>query len=80
MSQEVEFQFRRRYNLPPNDPRYLELTTEEMLVDLLAHRFAEDPNTPDEVEDEGFDIDAMIAQVDAQADADVAGVDDWEPL
>ncbi len=30
--------FRRRYNLPPNDPRFLSLTYEELLVDYLTEQ------------------------------------------
>ena len=49
----LEFQFRRRYRLPPTDPRFLNATRADMLVDYWAHQHADDPNVqePDTTED-----------------------------
>ena len=53
MAGTLEFQFRRRYSLPPADPRFLSATRAEMLVDYWAHQHADDPNVrePDVTED-----------------------------
>lgn len=59
----IEFQFRRRYSLTENDPRFLDLTTEEMLTDIWAHKFHEDPKALEEVEDEDFDPDEVASQI-----------------
>jgi hypothetical protein len=32
-----EYWFRRHYNLPPTDPRYLEATREDMIMDFYCH-------------------------------------------
>jgi hypothetical protein len=55
--------FRRRYNLAPTDPRYLDATTEDILTDHWANYYFEHPNT-DEIEDEGFDLDAIVKSMD----------------
>jgi hypothetical protein len=34
----IDFQFRLLHNLAPRDPRYLEMTEEEMYLELLAHK------------------------------------------
>ena len=36
------FFFRKRYNLPPTDPRFLDATEEQMMDDYWAHQIAED--------------------------------------
>jgi hypothetical protein len=59
----IEFEFRRRYSLAETDPRFLELTTEEMLTDLWAHRYADDPKALEEAEDPDFDPDDVAAQI-----------------
>lgn len=59
----VEFTYRKKYNLTVNDPRFLDLTTEEMLVDIWAHKFADDPKLLDEIEDDDFDPDSVAAEL-----------------
>lgn len=59
----IEFHFRRRYSLTENDDRFLDLTIEDMLTDLWAHKFVEDPKALDEVEDTDFDEDDVAAQI-----------------
>lgn len=59
----IEFQYRRRYALTENDPRFLELSTEEMLTDLWAHKFADDPKALEEAEDPDFDPDDVASQI-----------------
>jgi len=36
--------FRKKYNLSPKDPRFLEMTYEEIQEDWLIDRLTEDPN------------------------------------
>jgi hypothetical protein len=45
--------------LTQHDPRFLDATVEEMLTDIYAHRFWEDPKALDDVDDEDFDIDEV---------------------
>ncbi len=59
----IQFQYRRLYSLPENDPRFLDLTTEEMLTDLWTHKFHDDPKALEEVEDDDFDEDDVAAQI-----------------
>lgn len=59
----VEFEFRRKYLLTESDPRYLSMTREDMMTDIWAHRFADDPKSLEEVEDEDFDMDDVAAQI-----------------
>lgn len=72
----VEFLYRRKYGLTENDPRFLDLTTEEMLTDLWAHKFADDPKALDEVVDDDFDIDSVAAEIGYQGKLP----DDFEDL
>jgi len=70
----IQFKYRRIYNLTVNDPRFLDATVEEMLTDIWAHRFEQDPKLLSDVEDEDFDPDEV---------ADIIGAnnpDDWEDL
>lgn len=64
------------------------------MTDYWAHRYYEDPKLMDEVEDEGFDADEIMAQWEAEAAEDaadgtavdtvstekLADPDDWETL
>ena len=70
MAKSLEFWFRKKYNLPPTDPRFLDATVEDMETDFWAHQYSE--NSPkEEVEDDNFDLDAEIAAMAA---------DDWEDV
>ena len=51
----------------------MDTTVEEMLTDLYAYKFFEDPKASEEVEDEDFDLDAELAKLENDPDA-------WEPL
>lgn len=79
MYQTMGFWFRRKYNLPPNDPRYLELTADQIMAEYWAHQYAE-KGIQDEVEDEDFDMAAEVARINAEAEAEVANIppDQWE--
>ena len=55
-----DFAFRRRYNLPPTDPRYLNATREEMAADYWAHWYFEHPDDRGETfEDPDFDLEEL---------------------
>lgn len=79
----IEFRFRRRYNLTENDDRFLDATVEEMMTDLFAHHFFENPKASEEFEDDDFDLAAELAAIEAEAgEGDVPPEDDetWEDL
>jgi hypothetical protein len=85
MTQTLAFAFRRRYNLPPTDPRFLDATTEEMVLDYWAHRHADDPNLRNEIIAEGYDddLEAMMAESIAKEEAAIRKADrdnDWEEI
>lgn len=74
----MEFLFRRRYNLPPTDPRFLAATREEIAVDVLAWHYFEHPDDG-EVVDDGFDVQAELAAADAEAGEPAQGGDSTLP-
>lgn len=70
----IEFEYRRIYKLPVSDDRFLDATVDEMLTDIWAHRYAEDPKLMDEVEDDDFNPDDVASIIGAD------GPGDWEDL
>lgn len=70
LSETIGFEFRRRYGLTPRDPRYLELTDDEIEVDYWAHMHAENPKLREEEFDPEFD------QAAADLDKELSGVPD----
>jgi hypothetical protein len=70
-SKTKRFWFRRQYNLPPNDPRYLAITPEEIEEDYWAHHYFENPTT-ESGEDEDFDTESILAAMENE--------DAWEEL
>lgn len=74
MQQTLGFWFRRKYNLPPTDPRYLQMTRLDLLTDFWAHHYAES-NVSEEMEDEDFDLDQVLAEAEAEATAS-----EWETI
>jgi hypothetical protein len=66
----LQFWFRRKYQLTPNDPKFLDLTIEDIETDYWAHYYYENA-TADEVEDEDFDLDDILQKMEN---------DDWEEL
>lgn len=58
------FWFRRTYGLTPNDPRLLDLTTEEIEADFWAHHFYENPAT-ESGEDEDWDTDQVLGMMES---------------
>lgn len=77
LSETVEFQFRRRYNLSPSDPRFLNTGADEMLVDWWAHRFCDDPKLKDEAINPDFEADLAEMEAAARASDDP---NDWEEV
>ena len=79
----MEFWFRRKYGLTPNDPRFLSLTREEIVSDYWAHQYFDNP-PKDEICDDDFDLQAEIDQINRQAEAAAAAGadknDEWEPV
>lgn len=74
MATSVAFWFRRKYSLPPTDPRFLSATLLDMAADFWAHHYAENPDAASkESVDDDFDMAAELAKADAE-------VDDWEPI
>ena len=59
--------FRRRYNLPPSDPRFLDATMEDITVDLWAHLFHDYPKERNAVVATGFDDDLEVMERQAAA-------------
>lgn len=68
-----EFAFRRRYNLPPTDPRFLRATEEEIEVDYWAHVYHDDPKQVDAVvsDDPDFDLNEILEKAESG---------DWEEI
>lgn len=65
-----EFAFRKRYGLPPTDPRYLSATRDLMIEDYWLHFYAEH-GVKDEVEDEDFNLDEVLESMESG---------DWEEV
>lgn len=91
LSQTIGFAFRRRYNLPPTDPRWLNATLEDVYLDVWAHAHIDDPNLKNEVVADGYDED--LAEMEAAAlelekkhaanpplPPKVPAEDDWEEM
>lgn len=83
MVKTAEFWFRQHYRLPPNDPRFLELTPLEILTEFYAHKYWENPKAQETVEDEDFNLEDELARIEAEEaenDAVVDQVNDWEDM
>lgn len=59
------------------------------MTEYWAYRYFEDPNLANEIEDEGFDAEEILEQIEAEAEAKstntaspehLADPDDWETL
>lgn len=62
----ISFWFRRKYNLPPNDPRFLDLTLEQIETEYWAWHYHEQP-PGEEFDDEDFDEEEIMAGIEARA-------------
>jgi hypothetical protein len=74
MADTYEFRFRRRYGLPPTDPRFLDATYEEIVTDFWAHAHMDDPKLRKEQITDNFEEerDAMEAEIMARIAAEEA--------
>lgn len=71
MSKSMAFWFRRKYNLPPTDPRFLNMTAVELRAEWWAHYYAEN-GAEEEFEDDDFDLEEELRKIDEEAEADEA--------
>jgi len=72
----VRFWFRRKYNLPPTDDRYLAMTEEAMLTEYWAHTYYEKPEGEWEGGTDNFEDE--LAAMDAEMGLPPA--DDFEDI
>ncbi|EJG5414274.1 hypothetical protein NAD41_000875 [Salmonella enterica] len=82
MARTVDYWYRRKYSLTIHDPRYLNTTALERAADYWAEKYLEDPNLLNEIEDEGFSQEDILAQWEADAEdtVNIDTVDDFEEL
>ena len=77
MSETMALWFRRKYSLPPTDPRYLAMTPEGIAAEFWANHYADRfyAGRPEEVEDEDedFDLDEILRQNEADDEDDEEG-------
>lgn len=85
----LQWWYRERYRLPPNDPGFLALTPADLLLEYwtayYAAQAARGETLSFEGEDDDYDLDAILAQLAAQdAEANEAAAADpddaWEPV
>ena len=82
MAKSLAFWFRRKHNLAPTDPRFLEATREQIETEYWAHWYADNPAKIEDSDDD-FDKAAELARIEAEGDAEdlaAAQVTDWEEL
>lgn len=70
----MEFWFRRKFNLAPTDPRFLDATREAIETEYWAHWFADNPAKVEDADDE-FDLAAETARIEREAEE--PDVKDW---
>jgi hypothetical protein len=70
----LEFWFRKKYNLPPTDPRFLDATLEDIALEYWAYQYDKAPNLDEtEFEDDDFDLQKVLAE-------NEQNVDEWEEV
>jgi hypothetical protein len=67
MATSLEFWYRRKFNLAPTDPRYLDATYEQIEAEYWAHVYFDKP-PGEEIEDEDFDKEAVMKQMEEEDD------------
>lgn len=68
------FWYRRKYNLSPRDPRFLEVTLDEIWEDWWAHKYFDDPKAAEEeFEDDDFVLEKILEDIERNPD-------DWETI
>ncbi|EBA6160079.1 hypothetical protein BIW22_20920 [Salmonella enterica] len=82
MARTVDYWYRRKYSLTIHDPRYLETTDFERAADYWAEKYLEDPTLLNEIEDDSFNQDDILAQwaEEARETVDIDDVNDFEEL
>lgn len=63
--------------MAPTDPRFLDLTVDDMLTDLLAHNYVDNPKAMETIVDENFDPDEVENILKENPGP---APDDWETL
>lgn len=74
----MEFWFRRKFNLAPTDPRFLEATRETIETEYWSHWYAENPAKIEDTDDD-FNLAAELARIEREAEAEPE-VKDWEDV
>ncbi len=67
--------YRRTFRLPPNDPRYLDLTPLDILIEYHAHEYDDlysEDKLGDIAEDDGFDLDRVLDEMGSD--------ENWDPV
>ncbi|CAH2606339.1 conserved protein of unknown function (plasmid) [Rhodovastum atsumiense] len=67
LADRMDFHVRRRYGLPPTDPRFLDMTVEDIVLDYWAHAVTDNPKLRDEhinpdFEQEMAELEAMLEE------------------
>ena len=83
MANSYELWFRNKYCLAPTDSRFLSATQEQIETEYWAYQY-QDNKVQDEIEDEDFDLAAVLADFEQQANAARPPLnvtdDDWEEV
>ena len=72
MAKSLEWWFRDRYRLAPTDPRFLDATREQMLLDHWTahyHHLIQSGKDIDEFEDQDWDLEKILADAENWEDA-----------
>lgn len=69
MANSYNLWFREKYRLAPTDPRYLAATLEDIEAEYWAYHY-QDKKVTEEFEDDDFDKDKILREIDAEAEAE----------
>lgn len=72
LKDKVSFWYRTHYRLTIHDPRYLESSMEDMMIDYYANLYQSDPKAMEEVTDVDFDKDEILKKM--------ANGEEWEDM
>lgn len=76
LSQTYAFWFRKTYQLAPTDPRYLAMTEEDVMTEFWAYELSNRDSSEEEIEDEEFDLDEVLAGIEAEGEQWETVIDD----
>jgi hypothetical protein len=68
LKETLEFWFRKKYNLAPTDPRFLDCTPEQIQTEFWAHQY-DTGKVTEEFEDYEFDAQAEFRRINEEAEA-----------